>query len=254
MPTESPKLPATLDRASFVPLYVQIRQALSEHISAGHLAAGSAVPSERDLAETYGVSRMTVRQALRALRQDGLVYHERGVGTFVARHKVNMHTRHLVGFTEDMRQRGLMPSSRLVALRRERAPAAVALALGVESRAEVFFLERLRLADGAPMAYETNRLPVALCPQLDDYDLATNALYHILETQYGIWLSSADEVLEAVGASRRVAQLLEVKTGAPLLAVTRTVYAEDNRVIEYAQSFYRADRYQAVFRLAKDKR
>ena len=240
-----------LDRNSFVPLYVQIQQVLSNLISSGALAAGDLVPSERELSEEYRVSRMTVRQALSALRQEGTVYHERGVGTFVARRKVNIHTRHLVGFTEDMRQRGMTPSSRIISLRRERASRAVAESLGLAARSEVFRLERLRLADGEPMAYETNHLPVAYCPELDQYDLAANALYQILETRYGIRLSHAEEELEAVAASSGVARFLAVKAGAPLLAVTRTVYADENRVIERAQSLYRADRYRAVFRLSK---
>ena len=240
-----------LDRSSYVPLYVQIHRALSEQMRDGPLAAGQPVPSERDLAEEYQVSRMTVRQALRALRQDGLVYHERGVGTFVARRKVNMHTRHLVGFTEDMRQRGMTPSSRLISFGKVRAAPVVAEALGLETRAEVYRLERLRLADGEPMAYETNHLAAALCPGLERFDLAQKALYQVLETAYGIRLSRAEEELEAVAAARRAAQFLGVKTGAPLLAVTRTVYADDNRVIESAQSLYRADRYRALFHLTK---
>jgi GntR family transcriptional regulator len=241
-----------LDRTSFVPLYVQIYRALAEQIRLGRLAAGDLVPSERELSDEYEVSRMTVRQALRSLRQDGLVYQDRGVGTFVARSKVNIHTRHLVGFTEDMRQRGLQPSSQLIGLQKELAKTPIAEALGLPPRAEVFRLERLRLADGEPMAYEVNHLPAALCPELEDYDLADNALYQILETRYGIRLERAAEALEAVSATRRAARFLAVKTGSPLLAVTRTVYAEDDRIIEYAQSLYRADRYRAVFLLTKN--
>lgn len=234
-----------------MPLYVQIQQALSQQISSGELASGDAVPSERELAEEYQVSRMTVRQALRALRQEGAIYYERGVGIFVARRKVNIHTRHLVGFSEDMRQRGMSPSSQIINLCRERANRSVADSLGLDWRAEVFRLQRLRLADGEPMAYETNRLPVEHCPDLEQYDLATNALYKILETNYGIRLSHAEEELEAIAATTVVARYLGVKAGAPLLAVTRTVYADDNRIIERAQSLYRADRYRAVFRLSK---
>jgi GntR family transcriptional regulator len=206
----------SLDRAGNVPLHIQIRRMLSEQIQAGHLGPGAAVPSERDLSEDYSVSRMTVRQALRALREDGLIYHEKGVGTFVARRKVNMHTRNLVGFTEDMRQRGMTPSSQLIGLVRQPAQAAVAEALGLAASAEVFRLERLRLADGEPMAYEINHLPVAMCPELDSYDLSAEALYHILATCYGVQLSRADEELEALAATRRAAHFLAVKAGAPL--------------------------------------
>ena len=242
----------SLDRNSFVPLYAQIHQRLLEMISSGDAAPGAPVPSERELSERYGVSRMTARQALRALRQDGLVYRERGLGTFVARHKVELHTRDLVGFTEDMRRRGMTPSTRLILLRREAAPQATADELDISQGDDVFYLERLRLADGAPMAYEASYISAALCPDLDGRDLERESLYQIME-QHGLALQRAEEVLEAAAATRREARHLEVKAGSPVLVVRRVVYSDTSRAIESVKTTYRADRYRATFRLTKSE-
>ena len=241
-----------LDRNSFVPLYEQIHQTLRQMISSSEISAGSPVPSERELSGEYGVSRMTARQALRALRQDGLVYRERGIGTIVTKRKVDVHTRNLVGFTDDMLQRGLRPSSQVKLMAREGASQTTADMLGINPGDEVFHLERLRLADGTPMAFELNYISAALCPSLDEYDLEKESLYHILERDYGIRMQRAEEVLEAARASRREASLLSIKSGAPVLCVRRIIYSDANNAIESVRTLYRADRYRATFHLSKN--
>lgn len=240
-----------LDRNSYVPLYAQIHKSLRQQIQAGAINPGSAVPSERELSEVYGVSRMTARQSLRALRDDGLVYRERGVGTFVRKRKVDVHTRNLIGFSQDMRQRGFKPSSQLLVMRRELAKPTIADVLGIKPDDEIFHLERLRLADGIPMAYESNDVPTSLCPDLDKYDLEKKSLYEILENKYGVHMQRADEVLEAVSASIREARILSIKPNAPVLVVQRVVYSDANKVVEAVKTIYRGDRYRATFHLTK---
>ncbi len=240
-----------LDRSSFVPLYEQIHQSLRGMIAAGEVVPGSAVPSERELSEQFSVSRMTARQALRALRQDGLAYRERGLGTFVAKRKVDVHTRNLTGFTEDMLQRGLQPSSKVIGISRETPLQSKLDELGLESGAEVFRLERLRLADAMPMAYELNYIPAVLCPDLDEHDLASDSLYRILEKEYGIRFHRAEEVLEAACASRTEANYLSIKPNAPLLVVHRVIYSDTDQPIESVKTLYRADRYRATFHITK---
>lgn len=240
-----------LDRSSFVPLYEQIHQSLREMIAAGKVAPGKPVPSERELSEHFSVSRMTARQALRALRQDGLAYRERGLGTFVAKRKVDVHTRNLAGFTEDMLQRGLQPSSKVIRLNREMPSQTNLDELGLKAGAEVFRLERLRLADGTPMAYEINFIPVALCPDLAERDLANDSLYRILGKEYGVTFHRAEEVLEAACASGTEARYLSIKLNAPLLVVHRIMYSETGQPIESVKTIYRADRYRATFHITK---
>jgi GntR family transcriptional regulator len=239
-----------LNKQSFTPLYHQIEQALRRKIEGGELRPGHAI-SERELSETLGVSRMTARQALRALRDEGWIYTERGRGTFVAEPKMNVHTRQLLGFTEDMKRRGLAPSSRVLSFRRFRPDPDRARRLGLAEGGDAFEIVRLRLADRIPMAHETCLLAAHLCPQLKRADLERGSLYQLLEQTHGVRLARADEVLEAVCATTREAELLSIKPRSAVLAVERTVYAEDDTPIEIVRSIYRGDRYQATIQLKR---
>lgn len=241
-----------LDRRSSVPLYTQIHAKLREKIDSNDLEAGAAVPSERELAEIYGVSRMTARQALNALRNDGLVYQERGIGTFVSKRKLDVHTRNLVGFTEEMKSRGFNPSSQLLLARREPASQQAAQDLGVEKGEEVYHFQRLRLADALPLAFEDAYLPAKRFSDLDKKDLEKQSLYKVLEEDYGIQIHHAEEILEATVATREIARHLGVKARSPLLIVHRVVFTESNLAVEAVSTYYRADRYRATFHLTKN--
>jgi GntR family transcriptional regulator len=243
-----------IQRDNLTPLHTQIAEALTLQIQRGELEAGGVFPSERELAERFGVSRMTVRQALQRLRQEGLIYYERGIGTFVSSRKIDVHTRNLGGFSDEMISLGLKPSSRLLALKSESASEQVARDLDLDAGEKVFYLERLRLADEEPMAFETTYLPEKFCPELDKWDLTKNSLYQILVENYNLQMSHAAESLEAAAATKFVAQQLGIKTGTPVLVVHRVVFSESNQPIESALTTYRADRYRATFYLSKNSR
>lgn len=241
-----------LERDRSVPLHSQIHQELRRRIASEELRAGAQFPSERELADAYGVSRMTVRQALKNLRQDGLIRYERGVGAFVSNRKLDVHTRNLNGFSEEMRRRGMTPSSKILSLKRETASNQIADSLSLAPDSEVFHIERLRLADDVPLAYEKAFLPVALCPNLDDYNLEKLSLYDILENRFGIEIDHAEEILEAACAARDEAKILNIKPNAPLLVVNRVVYTDADQAVESVQTLYRADLYRATFFLTKN--
>ncbi|MDQ3750821.1 MAG: GntR family transcriptional regulator [Acidobacteriota bacterium] len=243
-----------LRRNDTTPLHAQICEALRLQIQSTELKAGENFPSERELAELYGVSRMTVRQAVQRLRQEGLIYHERGVGTFVSSRKIDVHTRNLGGFSDEMLSLGLKPSSRVLELKCEPVIEQVARDLNLETNEKVFHLERLRLADDEPMAFEITYLPAELCPELDKADLTKNSLYKILVQNYNLQIHHAAESLEAAAATRFVAKQLGIKTGTPVLVVHRVVFSESNQPIESARTTYRADRYRATFYLSKNGR
>jgi GntR family transcriptional regulator len=239
-----------LTRDGNVPLHTQIAEALRAQIQNEELQKN--LPSERELAERYAVSRMTVRQALQSLRNEGLIYHERGVGTFVNNRKIDVHTRNLNGFSEEMISLGLKPSSRVLTFRRELASDDVMHDLALGAGAEVFYIERLRLADDEPMAFERTYLPAYLFPKLDEFDLTKNSLYQVLVDNYDSQMHHAEEVLEAAAATKAVAEQLGVRAGAPVLVVHRVVFSESNQPIESAHTIYRADRYRATFYLSKN--
>ena len=242
-----------LRRNAPTPLHTQICEALRQQIQSTKLKPGETFPSERELAERYGVSRMTVRQALHRLRQEGLIYHERGVGTFVSSRKIDVHTRNLGGFSEEMSSLGFKPSSRVLELKCVPPPGEeVAQDLNLEKGEKVFHLERLRLADDEPMAFEVTYLPATLCPELDKVDLTKNSLYQILVQNYDVQMHHAAESLEAAAATKFTAKQLGIKPGTPVLVVHRVVYSESNQPLESAYTTYRADRYRATFYLSKN--
>lgn len=241
-----------LSRDSSTPLHVQIAEVLRSRIQNDEFKEKENLPSERELAEQYTVSRMTVRQALQKLRHEGLIYHERGIGTFVNNRKIDVHTRNLNGFSEEMLSLGLVPKSRILVFRRELANEEVKHDLQLGAGAEVVYLERLRLADNEPMAFEKTYLPAYLFPKLEEFDLTKNSLYQVLVENYNLRMHHAEEVLEAASATKRVAEQLEIRAGAPVLVVHRVVFSESNQPIESAHTIYRADRYRASFYLSKN--
>ncbi len=240
-----------LERNSLHPLHSQIHDFLRENIVSNKLNTDEPIHSERELAEEFEVSRMTVRQALNALKKEGLIYQKRGKGTFVSSRKFDVHSRNLNGFSDEMIRRGMNPQSKVLKLDREKAELETADRLNLNINDDVFKLERLRLADDIPMAIETSCLPAKMFPDLTKYDFEKQSLYQILEKKYGVQMYSAAEDLEAAISDAKISELLSVKKNSPLLIVYRTVFAEDDQPIEFTKSIYRADRYRASFFLVK---
>lgn len=242
--------PAGIDPTSSVPKHLQLKDLLGRMISDG-LEPGSPIPSERDLAEQHGLSRMTVRQAINALVADGRLERRLGRGTFVAQPKMDVQIR-LVGFTEDMRRRGMTASSRTLSFERIHASSALAGHLEVESGEPVVRLVRLRYADGIPMAIERTHLPERIVPGLVEAG-APESLYQYLAENYGIVLTWGEQSIEAATAAAEDAPLLGIRSDGVVLVMARRSFAEDVQV-EYATSAYRADRYQLWVPLAQAAR
>lgn len=222
-----------------VPKHVHIREQLLGRVV--DYPADAALPQERELADEFEVSRTTVRQALQSLTDDGLIYSIRGKGTFVSKSRISKGST-LTSFTEDMRGRGLAPSSRVLTAEERPSSPDVARALELEPGSPVYFVERLRLADGFPMALEELYLPVNFFPQLLSLDLSAS-LYDVLANRYRIKVTSARQKISATSVSGRAAELLGVKAHSPALSVSREGIDARDRLVEHAVSVYRADRY-----------
>jgi GntR family transcriptional regulator len=228
--------------------YLRVLEALRQDVLA--LAPGSAAPSETELAARHGVSRMTARNAVLVLRQEGLLYVVRGRGVYVARRKLDLHdTPAPLGFTEMARQHGLAPSTRLLRFDRGHADSALASRLGVADGEPVFFVERLRFADAAPMCHELTAVPVAVCPTLFRRNLEADSLYRILIEDHGHALSGYAEEVEAGAAGRTMARLFRIAATDPVLIARRVVYGRQGRPVEWTLGTYRADRYRASYRM-----
>jgi len=230
--------------AGLKPKHQQLRELLIAMV-----VPGQAIPSERDLMATHGVSRATVRRAIDGLVADGLLQRVHGVGTFAIRPRVESRL-HLASFSEDMRRRGLEPSTRLVSVTRVKPPADVADWLGLEPGEKAWRIVRVRLADDAPIAHEDGWYPVALMPDLDRQDLVGGSLYQILGDTYGLWVDQAEQTLWAEAADPGMATALAAPVATPLLVFRRRSSAGGRR-IEDVTSRYRGDRYQLHMELSR---
>src|SRR5216683_2579496 len=240
-----------VDRRSVVPLYYQIQQGLSEQIRSGQLKPGELMPSEQEIAARLGVSRMTARQALKSLCSRGLAFSQRGKGTFVSRMKLEKNFRQLLSFSEEMKDRGSQPRSKVLAFERIHPEGDVVEALRLNPSEEVIFLRRVRMADSAPLCIEATHLPARLCPDLLETFEPSGSLYRALAEQYGLQVHMADEVAEASVATAAEAKLMRVRGKSPVFRFTRTAYLHNGEPIEFVKSTYRGDRCKVVNRLTR---
>ncbi len=230
-----------------VPKHVQLRQSLLAAMD-DELSPGAMIPSERELMVRHGVSRATVRAAIAGLVSDGRLAKVPGKGTVVTRPRVESQL-HLASFTQDMRRRGHRPTTRLLACATEPADPTLATALGLDADASLWRIERLRLADGEPMAVETSWYPEAAFPDLDAENLQSS-LYAILESSYGVVITGAEQTVWTEPADRTHARLLDAPKGAPLFVFDR-VASSSERPVERTVSRYRGDRYQLTMSLRR---
>ena len=236
------KFNSGLSSGQFMPLYVDIMEALRAFIERKELQPGDRLPTEQVLMKRFGASRITVTRALRDLEVEGLVDRRQGVGTFVARSKVLVELQRLKSFTEDMLLRGLAPGGRILRLEQVPAPAEVGSALRVPTGSSVPLIVRLRTADSEPMGLHESYLRPDL--QIDPEELKqSGSLYAILRDRYQVRLEEADETIEAVTATTAQAELLAVGRDSPLLRVVRLSYDQRHRPAEIAYMLYRGDRY-----------
>jgi GntR family transcriptional regulator len=227
-----------------LPKYYQVKKQLLEFTSA--MSPGSPVPPERELARLYGTSRTTVRQALAELVIEGRLLRMQGKGTFVAKPKVAQ-ALELASYTEGMRQHGLHPLTKILEIGYVTADEELAVRPG----GRVLRVHRLRLADGEPMSIDTSHLPARRFPGLRRQLERHASLYETLRTGYGIQLAEAEETIETVLADPHDARLLGVDPGIPLLLLSRHAIDTTGQPVEWAQSWYRGDRYKFITRLRR---
>lgn len=233
-----------LDKSLPIPLYYQLAEGLREQIQGGALKYGEQLPSERELGEQLGISRMTVRQAITYLAQKGTLVIKPGIGTFVAEPKFTYDALHLLGFSEEMHAQGREVSSRVLAQEIVPPPADVAASLQLKVGTETLKLVRLRLEGEIPLLLETSHISTKLCRGLEKQDLARNSLYTILETKYSIVLKWARQTFEAATANEYECQLFGVQPNTPMILVEGVAFSENNLPIEYFKAVYRGDRFK----------
>jgi GntR family transcriptional regulator len=225
------------------PRYREVADALQRRILAGELTTHDRLASEREIADAFGLSRMTARQAVELLVRRGTVYRRPGSGTFVSPPRVVHTLQRLAGFSEQMRAQGVAPSARVLDMRRTpRVDAAARAALELAPDGRAWMVQRVRFGDGEPLVLETFWVPEAVCPDLSRRELAEGSLYDLLRDRYGIDPCTADEAIEPAVLEPEDARHLGARPGAAALIVTRTARDRDGRAVEFARDVYRGDR------------
>ena len=235
-----------IDKSSPIPAYFQLMNSLKQKISEGEFPVGGAIPSERELADTLNISRMTVRQALSQLVQEGVLKREKGRGTFVSAPKIEQDN--IMSFSDAVRMRGITPITKLLHLSKDAASAQLCSLLDLKENEMVYHVKRLRIAGETPVGIEQNFIPEKFCPRLEQYDL-TASLYNIFKTEYGFSIRHVDHVIEAGKPSKDERELLHVTPSASILKVNCLNFTDGNFKLFYEESIYRSDEYQYKLRV-----
>jgi GntR family transcriptional regulator len=243
-----------IDKGAAEPVYLQIAAAVRHLLRTGVVAAGSTLPPEQVLAKRFGVSRMTMRQANDVLEREGLIERQRGRGTFAVQNRLVKQEQETRSFSEEIRRRGGVPSSRLVSFKTVEAPAAVAADFGIAAGDAIYVIDRVRLADGVPMALESVQIPVSRCPNLERFNIVDHSLYQIFEENYSIELARSEEEISAIAPTKHHRKMLQLPRNVAMLLVKRKMFTSDGKLFESAIDAYRGDLYVAMVQSTRSRK
>jgi GntR family transcriptional regulator len=229
-----------LDPQSDEPLHMQLEKQIKQQIARGLWLPGDKIPSEREFMELANISRATIRQALMSLVHQRLLKKVHGSGTYIASTMYEQPMRGAYSFSEQFRQQGQSLTDTVLQQTVEIATPEQAERLAIMPGTEVVVIERLRLLVGQPLMVSMALVPLSLCPDLASQVL-TGSLYRLLMERYKLPTIRAIDKLEAVGADKRLASLLRIRQGTPLMYVERLAYTTDNRPLHLGQNYIRGD-------------
>jgi GntR family transcriptional regulator len=233
---------------SSVPMYSQIREIIRRRVLDGTYAPHSQVPSESQMMEAFGVSRITVRQALADLQREGLIFKVAGKGSFVAKPKAFQSLSRLQGFGEAMSSAGYETFSQVLSAKRVKASEVVARRLQLKPGAAVFEIQRLRHLNREPISVDVSYFRLPLGERLARADLPARDIFVILENDYGMHLTHAELQIEAISADETLARQLRIAEASPLLRIERLTHA-DEQPVDFEFLYYRGDAFQYRLRI-----
>ncbi|GAB4490749.1 MAG: transcriptional regulator NagR [Anaerolineales bacterium] len=234
----------TIDRASPLPLRYQLKQHLLEKIESGEWQPNDLIPSEQELQDLFGISRITVRQALGDLVNEGLLIRERGRGTFVAPPKMTHSPEARHSLTEFMLEKGIRPGWQVLEQNFTSANRETAAQLNLPTNSRVYRIHRLRLANDEPIGHHVAFLTESLAGQIRQELLTEGGSLNYIGHLPQIQNSRATRTIEAVAATELDSRLLHMSPGAPVLMIQRVVKSASGEALEFLQARYRGDRFK----------
>lgn len=243
-----------LDKDIPIPLYFQLKEKIKEKIVNGKLMPGDMIPSERELSEKYNISRPTIRQALQGLVNEGLLYREKGRGTFVAKPKIKYgFIQKFTTFYDDMHKKGFTLKTKIISKEIKKATSRIANKLEIEENDKVIFLERLRyVEESEPIVWVMNFIPYKLCTGLMDENLEDKSLYQVMKNVCNLTYHKAEITLEPVVAEKIDAEILNIEEGSPIHLMENITYDKKGRVMDYFESRFRGDKGKVQVELYSD--
>ncbi|MEQ8155020.1 MAG: GntR family transcriptional regulator [Clostridiaceae bacterium] len=232
-----------LDDNSPIPLYYQLENIIKKRIEEGTYKVDEKIPSERMLSEELDISRMTISKAIGNLVEEGILYRKKGMGTFVAKNKIDFFPG-LTGFTEIIENKGMKPSSRVISQSVIIPDKHLCEKLQISEDEKVIFTQRLRLADDEIVNLEESYVPYSLCPKLLEADLSAESIYKLL-TDEGHKPLKAEEKIQAILSDKELGKLLQINVGEAVLKRRRITWSKD-KPIEYSLDYYRGDIYTMI--------
>lgn len=228
--------------ANQVPVYIQIHDQLKDEIEKGVWKVGDRLPSERELSVKFGVSRMTLRQAIQTLADEGILERKIGSGTYVANEKVQEKMSGTTSFTDIMESQNRTPSSKTISFFRSPASSSEAENLGLKKGDQILRMERIRYADNVPICFEVASIPADIVKSFSKEEI-TDSFYHTLK-QKGMEIGRANQTVTAILASEQIADYLEVKRGDAILRLRQISYLADGQPFEYVRTQYVGSRFE----------
>lgn len=224
-----------------VPFYKQLKNKIMDDIESGKLTHGDKLPSERELADQYGISRMTARHTLSILEREGVVERRVGAGTFITNNKIEMDFITFNSFTKTMLGKGLTPSTQILSINKNPAKAVLASKLKILEGEELFVIKRLRLVNKMPISIEESFIPYKYCEGIESLMTEQHSLYQILEDHFGIVLVKAKEYMNVTFTDENESKLLRVRAESPCIFREAVAFDRNGKEIELSTSITRSD-------------
>ncbi len=224
-----------------VPFYKQLKNKILDDIESGRLKHGDKLPSERELAEMYQISRMTARHTLSILEREGVVERRVGAGTFITNNKITMNFVTFNSFTKSMLNKGFIPSTQILSINKMEATERLAAKLQLPPEEMMIVIKRLRYANDIPIAIEESFIPEVLCPELDQKITDHDSLYEILDNEYGIILVKSKEYMRVTFSDESESKLLKIRSESPCIFQEIIAFDQNDNQVEFSTSLIRSD-------------